>query len=373
MVMIEFTENPLFIAFAWKMGWLREVKACVNARPTMSTQWNGLTVIVRMLQPWFCQQCSAVIAWFWMPKTSIRNEIDKQCQVLKISGVWTTPRVAHIWVCIDMIAFVSQWISLIVRAIVNVHQEWDAVTQGDRFEFRATQGPHMVWGKSSTMKQSFKETIERHWLCDPWCNLNMLQWSRDHLWKLQIATFWEAHGVCLHMNMGTVSDETEAQCCVNVSADAVWMHQMSTREEPQNSKCFHWLWGTHSWEGRKVVDEVTVFLNPDQGETFNALCQIQEIRGMDLELLSEKWCWTLLHLRHWGEAQDVFLPITLTGKMTALVQVPQSLWWFHKSMSKVARCWLIDCPVKVDWICVQITPPWIEGRISSIWTAFAAE
>ena len=29
-----------------------------------------------------------------------------------------------------------------------------------------------------------------------------------------------------------------------------------------------------------------MFLNPDQGETFNVLCRIQEIRGMDLELLS---------------------------------------------------------------------------------------
>ena len=82
-----------------------------------------------------------------------------------------------------------------------------------------------MWGKSSTREQSSKGIIERQWLCDPWCNLNMLQWSCDHLWKLQIATFWEAHGVCLHMNMGTVSDEAETRCCVNASADAVSMHQ----------------------------------------------------------------------------------------------------------------------------------------------------
>ena len=63
-----------------------------------------------------------------------------------------------------------------VWAIVNVHQESDAVITDDRFEFRATQGPHTVCKSNHQQRTKVvKKQLKGNELCDQQCNLKMLQ------------------------------------------------------------------------------------------------------------------------------------------------------------------------------------------------------
>ena len=152
---------------------------------------------------------------------------------------------------------------------------------------------------------------------------------------------------------------------VNASADAVWMHQWAQEENHRTASASIGCGElTHEKEEKLLVRSQC---------SWTLIREKPSMHCVRFRRLEE---WTL---NSWVRSDVEFCSTSnIEGrhKMCSFQSHWQERWqtWFKfltacggsiKAWAKLSGSnWLIDCPVKVDWICVQITPPWIEGRIS---------